>query len=282
MYEALQHLQQAVADLTHQADRLEDWREPYLNTLVRERIAAITGDIEAFARQVERAPEGLEHMGRQLAEGAYVSVKQVPFPGVGVHLVYPLEGQWDEVTELGLRVNPEPGDSMEIVAYLDTDNQQLIDRALGALEGVADSLGYGDIQVVEELRGSIFRRATSWLKSGVQSDEVAFRLAQVERAIQLGAIDTKQAEVDEMTARAVESLVASVADIPRVAMRAGSILLIKYIEGTEPVVLVRQLSSVELTALERHPGLQREPESLLANLAALIQQQTFQIPPTLS
>lgn len=82
-----------------------------------------------------------------------------------------------------------------------------------------------------------------------------------------------------MTARAVESLVSSTSQIPRVAMRAGSLLFLKYEEAGIPVLLVRQLSSVELTALERYPGLQREPESLLANLHQVIQGEALGSPP---
>ena len=90
----------------------------------------------------------------------------------------------------------------------------------------------------------------------------------VERAFELAQLELRQADVDIREADAVNKLLASLENVPRACLRVGSVLVIKYPHpaADEPVVIVRNLSQLELHALSRFPEIQRFPETALQAL----------------
>lgn len=86
------------------------------------------------------------------------------------------------------------------------------------------------------------------------------------------ALDARQAQVDEKVAAAVSGLVNSFADVPRACVRVGSIFFVKYSGSSGPVVLARNLSQVEIRAMERFPEIQRDPEKAFEALALAVTQ----------
>jgi hypothetical protein len=80
----------------------------------------------------------------------------------------------------------------------------------------------------------------------------------------------RQAEVDAKEAQAVNALIASLREVPRACIRVGSVLLVKYSVGNEPVIIVRNLTQLELHALGRFPEIQKNPEQALEALAMAI------------
>ncbi|MEZ0071523.1 ANTAR domain-containing response regulator [Planotetraspora sp. GP83] len=167
----------------------------------------------------------------------------------------------------------DPLSSFEVIAveaYLATDDEPTARRVFAALDEVARLLGYQD-PVEESLeRGSIWRRAKAALRSGLSSREVRERLIKVERALEVVALDARQAEVDGKFAEAVSVLVASLADVPEACLRVGSILLVKHYNNTGPVLVTRNLSQLEMRALERYPEIQAHPKTTLAALATAV------------
>lgn len=92
----------------------------------------------------------------------------------------------------------------------------------------------------------------------------------VERGFELAQLDLRQAEVNAKEAEAVNSLLAGLEDVPRACIRIGSVLLVKYVLHGEQVVLIRNLTQVEMHALGRYPEIQRDPARALELLAAAI------------
>jgi len=81
----------------------------------------------------------------------------------------------------------------------------------------------------------------------------------------------KQAQVDSQEAQAVATLLQALETQERACIRIGSILLIKYTTPSAGgVVLSRNLTPAEMTALQRYPAIQRNPETVLEQLATAV------------
>lgn len=164
----------------------------------------------------------------------------------------------------------KPLAELGVDVYLATDNQQEIEQVFSAVEELVDLLGYGHSAIVGEFRGSIFRKMKAVSRETLTSRELRDRLIKVERAIELNYLDAKQADVDGKEAEAVSKLVGALENVPEACVRLGSILLIKYHAGTGPIIVTRNLSQIELRAMERFPEIQTKPSNVLTGLAAAV------------
>jgi hypothetical protein len=64
---------------------------------------------------------------------------------------------------------------------------------------------------------------------------------------------------------------AGLGNITSACVRIGSMLIVKYPDSQgSDMVLVRQLSALELRTLERFPGIQRDPCNAIEMLAAAV------------
>ncbi|GAA4605010.1 hypothetical protein GCM10023107_70270 [Actinoplanes octamycinicus] len=161
-------------------------------------------------------------------------------------------------------------DSLTIAVYVDSDDEEQNDKVIRAADKLRRALGYDAEEDIDIKRGSIFRRSRAWLKGAVKSEEVQHRLVKVERALELVVLDAKQAEVDSAQASAVREIVESLAGVSRASVRVGSILVAKYMVAEEPVILVRNLSQLEIRALEKYPEIQGRPENMFHALAIAV------------
>ena len=84
------------------------------------------------------------------------------------------------------------------------------------------------------------------------------------------AIEACQAKVDAAEADAFAKAMASLGDVTSACVRVGSMLIVKYPDSLGNIVLVRQLSALELRTLERFPGIQRDPRTAIETLAAAV------------
>ena len=100
-----------------------------------------------------------------------------------------------------------------------------------------------------------------------------FVIIKVERAFELAQLDLRQADVDVRQADAVNKLLRSLESVPRACVRAGSVLVIKYPDPAsgEPIVIVRNLSQLELHAPGSFPAVQKSPEGVLEALTMAIE-----------
>ena len=161
-------------------------------------------------------------------------------------------------------------DEIAVVAYLDTDDDEKISEVLERLSALRELAGYGPQFDIHVKRGSIFFRARSAMSRALSSSEVTDRLTKLERAAELAYVDMKQAEYDSKEAEAVQKLLESTQDISRVCMRLGSILFVKFQTNGESTILVRNLTQIEIRALERCPENQAIPELAISSLAAAV------------
>jgi len=159
-------------------------------------------------------------------------------------------------------------------AYLDTDDEDVAVQVFVALDAVAEALGYQRMSSVDIVSGSIWLRAVSRVRQVMTSRRFRLRLDAVERALELAALDERQADVDVKTADAAAQLVKSLEGIPQACLRVGSIFLIKFPDGAGGhCVFVRTLSQTEIRTLERFPEIQTNPRKALEALATAIDAQ---------
>jgi hypothetical protein len=84
------------------------------------------------------------------------------------------------------------------------------------------------------------------------------------------AIGERQAKVNQTSASAISTVLASLNEIPSACAQIGTILIIKYPDRQGSVVLIRPLSALELKLLERLPGILRDPRNAIEMLAEAV------------
>lgn len=154
--------------------------------------------------------------------------------------------------------------------YLDTDDRAAAARVFGAADSLVRVIGYDGPFDEEIVYGSIFRRAKAVAMEAATSEELRERLIQLERLIELNVLESKQAAVNVREAQAARMLIDSIADVPQACLRLGSVLVVKYQDGGGPVLLTRNLSQLEMHALERFPEIQKNPRQVLDALATAV------------
>lgn len=106
-------------------------------------------------------------------------------------------------------------------------------------------------------------------KEAVTHDEVTRRLEQVERALQIAALEKPQAEADGVRLSAAGGFLQSIGDNDAVA-RIGSILILRQRQTDgHHTTFVRSLTHAELIHLEKNPQLLKSPQSTLDALSKL-------------
>jgi ribosomal protein S13 len=161
-------------------------------------------------------------------------------------------------------------DEISIAVYLDTDEADVITRVVRHVDELVRELGYGRPEHSTVERGSFFRQAWARIRRRLTSDDVKELAAKAERAATLRVLDSGQAEVDNRIADTLSKIVEALNDVPNACIRAGSFLLVKYPGSQGPVILGRNLSALEVRALERYPEIQRDPPKALESLALAI------------
>ena len=154
--------------------------------------------------------------------------------------------------------------------YLDTNDRVVAARVFDAADSLARLLGYDGPFDEQIVHGSIFRRAKAVAREAVTSQELTARLVTIERALELKYLGLNQAESDVREAEAASLLIGSLAEVQQACLRVGSLLVVKYQDAGGPVVLTRNLSQLELHALERFPEIQKNPRQTLDAIATAV------------
>jgi hypothetical protein len=174
----------------------------------------------------------------------------------------------DETTSSATSNSIFPEASFDI--YLDTDSRDEAYRVVEAVDKLADLLGFDEPHEVDIRSGSFIRRAKAKAIKLFSSKEMQVRLYKVERAIELVALDAHQAAFDSKEAEAVSTLLQSLENIPQACIRLGSIFLVKFQDDRGPILLIRNLSQLEMRALQKYPEIQTEPRKALEALATAV------------
>ena len=226
----------------------------------------IDNELEGYLKQLQERRLYLDYLW--LAENAVApySVRGlIPLTESGFLVLADSPGLSFETAAPHSGLGESPAD-IAVDVYLDTDDSEVIDEVMSRVDDLTEVMGYMQVGDVEVERGSIFRRSRA--AADQVTDELKSRLMKVERAFELAQLELRQADVDIREADAVNKLLASLENVSRACLRVGSVLVIKFPHTAtdEPVVIVRNLSQLELHALSRFPEIQRSPETALQAL----------------
>jgi hypothetical protein len=99
--------------------------------------------------------------------------------------------------------------------------------------------------------------------------------AEARRAVELQVLDRFQAGIDGVTGDAVAKLITALDQTNGAVIQVGSVLLVKVDE----TIVVRQLTSREMTHWQHNPGLFKDPATALAELQRANQSGSQPVPP---
>jgi hypothetical protein len=126
-------------------------------------------------------------------------------------------------------------------------------------------LGVEEIREISLVIGSWYRSLTGLLKQAADSDAAA----EARRAIEVQLLDRFQAGIDGVTGDAVAKLITALGNTRGAVVQVGSVLLVKV----DDTLIVRQLTSREMTHWQQNPGLFRDPDAALAELQRALEAQ---------
>lgn len=156
---------------------------------------------------------------------------------------------------------------ISVYVYLDTDDELVISKAIRHLDEFVETLGYdGPIDPVVE-RGSFIRISFAKLRRTLTSSDARDLSFKAQRALELVALESRQAEVNNKNASSVANVIHSLENIPSACIRVGSLLLVKYSGPERPVIMTKTLSDREIRTFERYPGIQKDPKTVIEHLA---------------
>lgn len=165
--------------------------------------------------------------------------------------------------------------TVEAALYLNTDDAATALRVTKAMQGVLADMGYSRVDITNVERGSIWARFVAWLNAD-ETEDSAVQLAaeaatKLKHYADLAMVGKLQAEVDAIRAKSAAELIASLESSSHGAVLMGEILVVKYPgEGEKSVTIVTVLTTEEVMAYQKHRGILRNPETLLADLAGLV------------
>lgn len=134
-----------------------------------------------------------------------------------------------------------------------------------ALENALAAFGGAVVLREPPVVRSWFRRMGVRFHHAAGSDAVRRLGRELDRAVELRAVDEVQAKVDASQGEAVAKLLTALVTTPTALIQIGSVLLVK-VNGT-PVV--RNLTQTELVYLQRNPDTVRDPAACLDALQHL-------------
>lgn len=150
--------------------------------------------------------------------------------------------------------------------YIDTENIQLAESVFDAYASFAEALGF---TITDE---GTFQKG-SWIKKGIKMVQDFFKKEEVQeiyqkgkRSLELAHIEKVQAEIDGLKVGAAAQLLASVKDTTNVALKLGSIILIKVATNGQEQTLIFDLTDKQRQTLEKSGFLLDQPHELLKYL----------------
>lgn len=180
-------------------------------------------------------------------------------------------------------VKPEIRVPMEAEIYLDSDDALSVLRVVEAAQGLLADMGCSRLDIVEVQRGSIWVRFVAWLNAEETEATVAQKTVKVatelEHYIELATVEKLQAEVDDLRSISAARMIAALKEVRKGASLLGALLVLKYPdEDGEDIVMTTVLTPVEVAAYKAHPGLKKNPETVVENLAAIVAEHGLEIP----
>nr|WP_316348351.1 DEAD/DEAH box helicase family protein [Desulfuromonas acetoxidans] len=152
--------------------------------------------------------------------------------------------------------------------YFETNDFSQAESAFSCFKEFVASLGIEFVSEGEFFQGSWVRRGVEFLKKVSKTDESKEVFEKGKKAIELATIEKLQSEVNKNNAEAAAAFLNSVRDIPQIAVRMGSLVIIKVVIDGVPQAVATVLTTDQLIVVERDPAIMHRPEELLKKVCS--------------
>lgn len=150
--------------------------------------------------------------------------------------------------------------------FLDTDDYSMAEQAFYAYRDFALSMGLEIRDAGEFVKGSWVRRRIEFIQRILKSKPAQEAFDKGKKALELALLEKTQSEVNRNNAEAAAAFLNSVKDIPEIAARFGSLILVKVTIDGVPKAWTYVLTTNQLIEVEKHPELMNHPHELLSRL----------------
>jgi hypothetical protein len=135
------------------------------------------------------------------------------------------------------------------------------------IERLLDWLGFEIVDATPPVLRSWFKKASARAKEILTRKEVQERLVKIERAMELVALDTHQANVDKAQAEGAAALLKALDQIPDAVLQIGSLAIVKRTDSGIPRVVARTLTQEELLIFKKTANILQDPSAMMKLLA---------------
>jgi hypothetical protein len=157
-----------------------------------------------------------------------------------------------------------PSNELDVLTYLDTNDESTSQLVFDAVDQLAIELGYSrpETEVLE--RGSFWRKAKAKIREGLSSDVFRRNIREIEYGLRAALLDERQAEIDAKKAEAISSVLSSIENVSNVCIQVGSILIVKVTSfAGDSTITARTMTPTEVLALSKLPEVQRDPRKVI-------------------
>lgn len=150
--------------------------------------------------------------------------------------------------------------------YLDTDDYFVAEQAFYAYRDLALWMGLEITDAGEFVKGSWIRKRIQFVQRIFKGKEAREVFDKGKKAIELALLEKTQSEVNRNNAEAAAAFLNSVKEIPNIAARFGSLVVVKITIDGVPNAWTYVLTTNQLIEVEKHPELMNNPHELLNRL----------------
>ena len=189
-----------------------------------------------------------------------------------------LSGKDDHIMWLTFRkIDPEHSaadiaarNELPVSIFLAKGDDGTAEAVKKAVRGVLGELGFEMVADADPHRGSWRQSFRAKANDELAQQAILDRLIKLEHIVQTQLLNSQEGQANQQSATGAGAIINSLKNEPAAVVLMGSVLIVKTpgIDGY-PVIAAKDLTAVELKALERQPDLLLDPLGILSRLPAI-------------
>jgi len=158
--------------------------------------------------------------------------------------------------------------------YLDTDDPKALETVNEAVRKLLESMDLEVCSTPEVFKGSIIEKFWVATKSIAANIDVIRKVADIIASFRKGhgQIKTDRLFYKKKPAIDVSETLKYLKNVPNISIRIGTLLITKSTSRDIPLIQMKNLTRQEVTLLDSHPKILRNPKNILQKLNALKQE----------
>ncbi len=168
---------------------------------------------------------------------------------------------------------------LEVPLYISLPQNDIELETIEAIQNACgdfmEAMGYELKQQEEPVFGSFFSWSMFKSKNPRTASEIESAFDKGKMAIDLRILNFPAAEVTEKLSNAASQLISSLAGVDEAAIRVGALLILKYENNGNSVIVSETLSPEIMLLLEKNPQLLNSPKTVFNMLQTIKNEQNF-------